>query len=99
MRRRLERAGLAVSASLAPLRLRDLAVARYPRATAPTRRLVELYLRESFAEVPLDAGERASLKGHLHAVYEAMKREDRERKRAGSSSGSATTARASRPVL
>lgn len=81
LRRRLGRAGLEITESLAPLELQELAAARFPGAAAPTRRLVSLYLRESFAEEPLAAAERAGLKEHLRAVGEVIRRQDRRRER------------------
>ena len=74
----LERAGVTVTDSLAPLELEQLALARYPSAAAPTRGLLELYLRESFGEAPLDASERTRLREYLHGVREAMKQDDRQ---------------------
>jgi len=74
LRRLLERAGLEITESLAPLELQELAVARYPGAAAPTRSLVTLYLRESFAEEPLAAAERAGLREHLQAIGETIGR-------------------------
>lgn len=82
LRRSLERAGLALRESSAPLELRDLAAARYPSAAEATRRVVELYLRESFAEVPLARDERAGLEDLVRSVRAAMRRTDRERERA-----------------
>lgn len=75
LRRSLGRAGLGVAESLAPLELQELAVARYPGAAASTRSLVALYLRESFAEKPLDPAERAGLREHLEAIGEVIRRQ------------------------
>lgn len=80
LRRLLGHAGVTVTESLAPLELERLAAARFPAAAGPARRLTELYLRESFAEVPLAAGERAELLPALAALYRAV-REDRKRER------------------
>jgi hypothetical protein len=80
LRRLLGHAGVTVTESLAPLELERLAAARFPSAAGPARRLTELYLRESFAEVPLATGERAELLPALAALHRAV-REDRKRER------------------
>lgn len=80
LRRLLGRAGLAVTESLAPLELERLAAARFPSAAGPARRLVELYLRESFAEAPLAAAERTELLPALRELDRAV-RDDRKRER------------------
>ncbi len=84
LRRRLGRAGLAITDTLAPLELESLAAERYPAAVRPLRRLVALYLGESFAERALDVDEREELRAVLGAILAAIKAEDRDRRRAGS---------------
>lgn len=81
LRRRLARSDLEIGDELAPLELERLAAARYPAAAADLRRLVELYLRESFAGEELSAPERESLKGAMRATFETMKAVDRTRRR------------------
>lgn len=80
LRLRLGRAGVAVTDSLAPLELGTLAGKRFPGAAAPTRGLLGLYLRESFAEKPLDEEERGRLHEYLRSVRTAMKRDEKDRK-------------------
>ncbi len=81
LRRQLARAGLSIGDSLAPLELQERAAAHYPGATAATREVVELYLRESFAEEPLAHRERAGLAEQLRSVRDAIRLHDRERER------------------
>ncbi len=81
LRRRLERAGLEIGDDLAPLELEARAAGRYPAAAADLRRLVALYLRESFAEEELSAGECESLKGVLRSIFAAIRAEDKRRRR------------------
>ncbi|MCP4662078.1 MAG: DUF3488 domain-containing transglutaminase family protein [bacterium] len=82
LRAQLERAGIEITDSLAPLRLEQLAIERYPRATRPTRRLVALYLRESFGGEALDTAQRADLLFCLQRVVAAVKIESKKKKRA-----------------
>jgi transglutaminase-like putative cysteine protease len=68
LRDRLERGGLRVPPSLAPLHLAASAATRFPQAGAPTGRLVQLYLRESFAGETLSEAELALAADALRAV-------------------------------
>jgi transglutaminase-like putative cysteine protease len=81
LRRRLAHSDLEIGDELAPLELERLAAARYPAAAADLRRLVELYLRESFAGEELSAPQRESLKGAMRSIFETMKAADRARRR------------------
>lgn len=81
LRRHLANAGLAISDTLAPLELEEIAAAAYPAAAEPTRRVMALYLRDSFAEKGLSRDERAGLAPALDEVRLAIRRTDRERRR------------------
>lgn len=74
LRRRLERTGVPVPESLAPLRLLGQAGERFPGAAAPAGRLVHLYLRESFADEPLSDEELREAADSLRAASEVLKR-------------------------
>lgn len=81
LRRQLDRAGLPVAASLAPLDLEQQAVARFPAAAGSIRDVVALYVRESFAERPLVLGERQGLRDAVRALEEAMRHERRRERK------------------
>ena len=74
LRERLEHSGLPVPDSLAPLQLVRVAGGRFPAAGAPTRRLVGLYLRESFAEEELSAAELLLAADALRSVEQVLKK-------------------------
>ncbi len=76
LRRRATGAGLEIPDSVAPLAFRRAAGLRYPDAAEPASKVVELYLRESFAERPLGEEE-------LGELREALTRAERELRRAG----------------
>jgi transglutaminase-like putative cysteine protease len=71
LRERLEKVGLPVPPSLAPLSLVRVTGARFPAAAAATRKLVDLYLRESYADEVLaerDLGSAAQSLRHVEDV-------------------------------
>jgi transglutaminase-like putative cysteine protease len=72
LRERLERSGLRVPGSLPPLRLAVDASRRFPQAAAPTGRLVQLYLRESFAGETLTDAELAAAAAALRTVHQLL---------------------------
>ena len=76
LRRRASGAGLAIPDSVAPLAFRRAAALRYPQAAEPAARVVELYLRESFAERPLADDE-------LDQLREALSQAERWLRKAG----------------
>ncbi|MEE8522595.1 MAG: transglutaminaseTgpA domain-containing protein [Thermoanaerobaculia bacterium] len=84
LRRRLRSAGLDVDDTLAPFDLERLAGDRYPAAAAALRRLIALYVRESFAGIALGDDERERLRTSLRSVLEVMKAEGRRRASPGS---------------
>ncbi len=87
LRRRLEREGERLPASLAPLAFHGLAARRHPAAAAPAARIVDLYLRESFGGVALDEVERAALRAALDEVAAGVKAERQSRRRARRGAG------------
>ncbi len=82
LRRRLRNAGLDVPDTLAPLELQRQAVESFPGVAEPTRYLIGLYLRESFAERQLAKSERQSLRLALRSLDDAL-REHHRRERKG----------------
>ncbi len=65
LRDRLVAAGLDVHDALPPLELRELATRSFPVVERPVRRVVELYVRESFAGEALPATDTAGLRREL----------------------------------
>ena len=72
LRTRLERAGLPVSDSLAPLELLARGVERFPPAADAMRHVVGHYVRESFAGRELADSERQELRQALRSVDEVL---------------------------
>jgi protein-glutamine gamma-glutamyltransferase len=72
LRRRLERAGVALSPAVAPLAVGLAAARRAPGAGEPAGRLVALYLRESFGGGSLSEEERLGLRRALAEVGRAL---------------------------
>ena len=80
LRRRLERSGLEMTESQAPLDLLERAIERLPAATDALRYLVDYYVRESFAERELGESERQGLRDALRSIDKELA-EDRRRRR------------------
>ena len=74
LRERLERSGLPIPDSLAPLHLVRATSGRFPAAAAPTVRLVDFYIRESFASETLSTPELGEVAGALREVEQALKK-------------------------
>jgi len=74
LRHRLERSGLPLTESTAPLHFERAAAARYPAAASPAHRVVHLYLEESFGGRPLDDTERDDLRDALGQARRALRR-------------------------
>ena len=74
LRRHLAGRGLAVTDSLAPLALERRAAGRFPAAAAPAGRVIDLYLRESFAGEELGETERGRLADALAETRAALRR-------------------------
>lgn len=71
--------------TVTPLRLQELALARYPNAETDVSQLVQLYLRESFAAQPLNAEESTRLSVFHRSIGQAEKEArklDRQRAKA-----------------
>lgn len=77
LRRRLERGGGRLPASLAPLALHRVAARRHPEAAAPAARIIDLYLRESFGGAALGEADRTALREALEAIAAEIKAERR----------------------
>ncbi len=74
LRERLERSGLPVPDSMAPLQLVRSAGGRFPEAAGPTSRLVDLYLRESFAGEALEEEDLGYAAASLREVEQVLKK-------------------------
>lgn len=74
LRRQAQLTGLAVDDSLPPEALSARVVEHFPAAAAPARRLVDLYLQESFAERKLSTEEIRELDGLLDETRRALRR-------------------------
>ncbi len=74
LRLRLERSGLPVPESLAPLHFARTAGDRFPQVAAPTGRLVDLYLRESFASEALTEPELGEALASLREVEQLLRK-------------------------
>ena len=70
-----------VDDTIVPLRLQELAVARYPAVAADVQHLMRLYLQESFAERPLQAEETARLGDLLQRLEKAERLKRQEERR------------------
>ncbi len=73
LRHRLGRRGLAMPESLPPLAVRSAAADRFPDAAEPAAKVIDFYLRESFAGRALEEGEREVLKAALVEVEKGLK--------------------------
>jgi transglutaminase-like putative cysteine protease len=75
LRRRLGRkAGAGLPDSAPPLAVRTEAAARYPAAAAPTARVIDFYLRESFGGQALEDEELEALKTALEEAEKGMRK-------------------------
>ncbi|MEM7354196.1 MAG: DUF3488 and transglutaminase-like domain-containing protein [Acidobacteriota bacterium] len=80
LRRQLSRAGLEIPETLAPLDLQQRATERFPAAAVSIRPVIELYVRESFAEQPLAVSERQVLRDALQSLGEVLRAEAKQRR-------------------
>ncbi len=80
LRNRLRRIGLDAEDSLAPFELERRAGERFPDAAVALRRLIALYVRESFAGVELDDDERRELRESLRSILEVVKAQTRKQR-------------------
>lgn len=74
LRRELEREGVEVTAVDPPLAVKATALSRWPEAAAPTARVFDLYLQESYAGRALDASEYDDLRRSLGEVLRRMRK-------------------------
>jgi transglutaminase-like putative cysteine protease len=75
LRRRLGRRGLQLSDAVAPLTVRAEAAARFPAAAEPTARIIDFYLRESFAGRALEDDERDVLRTALAEAEKGLRQQ------------------------
>lgn len=73
LRQRLGRKGLPLPDSLPPLAVRTAAADRFPAAAEPAARVIDFYLRESFAGTELAEEEREALKAALAEAEKGLK--------------------------
>ncbi|MDX1631700.1 MAG: DUF3488 and transglutaminase-like domain-containing protein [Thermoanaerobaculia bacterium] len=73
LRSRLDRAGLSVKESTAPLALQSEAEERFPEIADPSRKIVDSYLVESFGESPLAQDEVQKVRESLQTVNRRLK--------------------------
>lgn len=78
LRRLLARVHGEIDETVPPLRLQELALARYPAAAAEIRRLLQLYLQESFAAQPLSRDEA----GQLPVLQQSIRRAEKDARQA-----------------
>jgi hypothetical protein len=74
LRRRLGRSGASLPDSVPPLAVRREAEARYPAAAAPTARVIDFYLRESFGGQALEDEDLEALKAALSEAEKNMRK-------------------------
>ncbi len=80
LRRALAKVTDEADATIAPLRVQELALARYPETDDEIRSLFRLYLRESFAGRPLDAEEQRqvlALQRRIEGAEQQARKRDR----------------------
>lgn len=80
LRRAMAKVHGEADATIAPLRLQDLALARYPDIAGEIRHLFRLYLRESFAGRALDADQQRQVLA-LQRSIESAEQQARKRQR------------------
>jgi transglutaminase-like putative cysteine protease len=73
-RRHVEARGVTVELGTPPLQVARRVVLRFPAAAAPARRIVELYLLESYGGVSLSAEQRFELRQHIANVNRVLRR-------------------------
>lgn len=73
------RVGEPLEPSLPPLAVGDMLASRWPAAASSGRRVIELYLRESYGGQPLSETEREGLRGHLEETLGLLKDGSRRR--------------------
>ncbi len=86
LRRRFQSAGLDMPDTLPPLELQHQVIERFPGTADPTRYLIGLYIRESFAELQLTKDQRHGLRLALRSIDDALRehhRRQRQQRRQG----------------
>jgi transglutaminase-like putative cysteine protease len=72
--RELRRGGVAIPASAGPLAVRSTAAARFPSAAAPTGKVIDFYLRESYGGCALGDDEKLQLAQALLTAERELRR-------------------------
>lgn len=74
LRQRMARGGIALPGSLPPLAVRQLAKDRYPTAAAPAARVIDFYVRETYAGEPLQETEQEDLRAALKEAEASLRK-------------------------
>ena len=74
LRQRMARGGVPLPGSLPPLAVRQLAKDRYPNAAAPAARIIDFYVRETYAGEPLQETEQEDLRTALKEAEAGLRK-------------------------
>ncbi len=74
LRQRMARGGVPLSSSLPPLAVRQLAKDKYPNAAAPAARIIDFYVRETYAGEPLQETEQEDLRTALKEAEAGLRK-------------------------
>lgn len=74
LRQRMARGGVPLPGSLPPLGLRQLAKDKYPNAAAPAARIIDFYVRETYAGEPLEETEQEDLRTALKEAEAGLRK-------------------------
>ncbi len=74
LRHRLSRGGTPLPGSLPPLAVRQLANDRFPNAAAPAARVIDFYVRETYAGEPLEETEQDDLRTALKEAEAGLRK-------------------------
>jgi hypothetical protein len=70
----MARGGVPLPGSLPPLAVRQLAKDRYPNAAAPAARIIDFYVRETYAGEPLQETEQEDLRTALKEAEAGLRK-------------------------
>ncbi|HEV7670578.1 MAG TPA: DUF3488 and transglutaminase-like domain-containing protein [Thermoanaerobaculia bacterium] len=74
LRLRMGRGGVPLPGSLPPLAVRQLASDRFPNAAAPAARIIDFYVRETYAGEPLEETEQEDLRTALREAEASLRK-------------------------
>ncbi len=74
LRQRMARGGIPLPGSLPPLAVRQLAKDRYPNAAAPAARIIDFYVRATYAGEPLQETEQEDLRTALKEAEAGLRK-------------------------